>query len=103
MIEAERESIKFKQVEFLSGKVGEIFDGTISGVSEWGFVVQEKESRAEGLVRINTIGNDYYVLEPKKFRLIGQKTKKTYSLGDAVRVKLTNADVDRKMLDFILA
>ena len=103
VIEAERESIKFKQVEFLSGKVGEIFDGTISGVSEWGFFVQEKESRAEGLVRINTIGNDYYVLEPKKFRLIGQKTKKTYSLGDAVRVKLTNADVDRKMLDFILA
>ncbi len=102
VIEAERESVKFKQVEFLSGKIGQTFEGVISGVSEWGIFVQEKESRAEGLIRINTMADDYYVLEPKKYRLIGQKTKKTYSLGDTLQVKLMHADVDKKTIDFVL-
>ena len=100
--EAERESIKMKQVEFMEQKIGESFDGKISGVTEWGIYVQEKNTRAEGMIRLRDLGDDFYMLDQKRYRVVGQKTKKTFALGDAVRFRITAADVERKSLDFKL-
>ncbi|MBP9771971.1 MAG: ribonuclease R [Candidatus Pacebacteria bacterium] len=102
VIGAERESIKYKQVEFMTGKIGQEFEGIISGVSEFGLFIEERETKAEGLIRLNTLRDDYYELEPKKYRIVGKKKKKVYALGDTVRVKLMGADLDRKMIDYAL-
>ena len=102
-VSAERDSIKFKQVEFMANSVGQTFDGVITGVSDWGVYVQEKNTQADGMIRLSNLGNDYYVHEKSKYRVRGQKTGDTYRLGDEVKVKLTRADVDERQLDFVLA
>ncbi len=99
--EAERASIKFKQVEFMSTKVGQEFNGIISGVTEWGAYVEEVNTKAEGMVRLRDMKDDFYTFEPKKFRIIGEKTKKIRALGDVVKVKLVRANLDEKILDFV--
>ena len=101
-VDAERDSIRYKQVEFLLSKVGQEFDGVISGVTEWGFYVEEKESAAEGLVRVRSIGDDFYNYNQKAYALIGEKSKKKFTLGDPVRVKLTAADLATRTVDFEL-
>jgi ribonuclease R len=101
--EAERDSIKMKQVEYLAGRIGEEFDAVISGVSDRGIYVELKETRAEGMVRIRDIGNDYFTYDEKRYRLIGERTKVQYALGDPIRVKLMAARVAEKELDFALA
>ena len=100
--EAERDSKKYKQVEYMQDHVGETFDGTITGVTEWGLYVEEKNTRAEGMVKIRDLGDDYFVLDQKNYCLIGEKTKKKFSLGDQVKFKITSADLDRKAIDCIL-
>ena len=100
--EAERESIKYKQVEFMQSKVGEEFETIISGVTEWGMYVEDPETKSEGLVRLKDIGGDFYSLDEKNYAIIGEKTKKKFSLGDKIKVKLISADLDRKTLDFKL-
>lgn len=102
-VEAERESIRYKQVEYMLPKIGQIFEGTISGVTEWGLYVEEELSAAEGLVRVSTIGSDFYNYVQKEYALVGQRTKKKYALGDRVRVKLVAADLSARQLDFELA
>lgn len=102
-VDAERESIRYKQVEYMLPKIGQTFEGTISGVTEWGLYVEEDESAAEGLVRVSTIGNDFYNYVQKEYALIGQRNKKKYALGDRVRIKLVNADLSARQLDFELA
>ncbi len=101
--EAERSSIKYKQVEYMSEGVGQEFDGVVSGVSEWGVYVEEVETKADGMVRLKDMTDDFYELNEKIYAIVGQKTGKKYSLGDKVRVKLMNADLDRKTLDFAFA
>ena len=101
-VSAERDSIKFKSVEYMLNKVGEEFDGVITGVTDWGIYVQEQNSLAEGMVRLATIGGDYYEHEATKYRIKGRKTGKVYRLGDEVRVKLVRADKDERQLDFEL-
>jgi ribonuclease R len=101
--EAERDSIKMKQVEYLETRIGEDFDAVISGVSDRGLYVELKETRAEGMVRIRDIGNDYFTYDEKRYRLIGERTKVQYALGDPIRVKLVAARVPEKELDFALA
>jgi ribonuclease R len=101
-VEAERDSIKFKQVEFLKDRIGEIFDGTISGVTEWGIYVEEKSSKAEGMVRLATMKEDYYQLDRKNYRVKGDRTKKTHALGDTVKIRLTAANLEDRTLDFSL-
>jgi len=101
--EAERASIKYKQVEFMLEKVGSVFEGTISGVSEWGIYIEEKETKAEGMVRLRNMTDDFYELDQKNYCLVGQQTKKKYTLGDSAKVKLIGADLDRKTLDFVFA
>ncbi|HVV15320.1 MAG TPA: ribonuclease R [Candidatus Paceibacterota bacterium] len=101
-VDAERESIRYKQVEFMMGKIGQTFEGVISGVTDWGLYVEDKESAAEGLVRVRTIGNDFYNYSAKEYALIGQRTKQKYTLGDKVKVKLVAADLGSRQLDFEL-
>ena len=101
-VQAERDSIKYKLVEYMQGKVGQTFDAIVSGVTEWGLYVEDKESSAEGLVRVRTIGDDFYNYSPKEYALIGQKTQKKYALGDSVRVRLVAADLSARQLDFEL-
>lgn len=99
-VRAERDSIKYKQVEYMLDKIGETFDGVVTGVSDWGVYVAEKESLAEGMVRLAALKGDYYVHESSKYRVKGDRTGSTYSLGDEVRIKLTRADLEERQLDF---
>jgi ribonuclease R len=98
--EAERDSIKMKQVEYLENRVGEEFDAVISGVSDRGLYVELVETRAEGMARMRDVGNDYFTYDEKRYRIIGERTKKVYALGDPIRVKLMAARVPEKELDF---
>ena len=101
-VQAERDSIKYKQVEFLMNSIGETFSGVITGVTDWGVYVQEKNTLADGMVRLSSIKSDYFEHEAKKYRIKGQKTGKIYRLGDEVTVKLIRADKDERQLDFEL-
>ncbi|MCD7935665.1 MAG: ribonuclease R [Tannerellaceae bacterium] len=100
---AERASIKYKQVEFMSDKLGMIFDGVISGVTEWGLYVELNENKCEGLVPIRDLGDDYYEFDDKNYCLIGRRRKQEYRLGDAITIKVAQANLERKQLDFMLA
>ncbi len=98
--EAERESVKFKQVEFMAPKIGQVFEGIISGVTEWGMFVEEEESKAEGMVRLGSLGTDFYNFEESSLSLVGKSTGKRHRLGDKVRIKLAKADIAKRQLDF---
>jgi ribonuclease R len=100
--EAERDSIKYKQVEFMQNKVGQEFDVVISGVTEWGMYVEDPETKVEGLVRTKDLTDDLYKLDSKNYAIVGQNSKNKFSLGDTLRVRLASADLDRKTLDFKL-
>ena len=101
-VEAERESIRYKQVEYMATKIGQTFEGVISGVTDWGLYVEEKLSAAEGLVRVRTLGQEFFTYSPKEYALVGERTKKKHALGDRVRVKLIGADLAARTLDFEL-
>jgi len=101
--DAERDSIKMKQVEFLSERIGEEFDAVISGVTERGLYVEEQTTHADGMIRINDVGNDYFEYDEKHYQLLGRRTRKSYRLGDPIRVKLTAARIPEKELDFVPA
>lgn len=99
--DAERDSIRYKQIEFMETKVGQVFDAVISGLAKWGIYIQEQETLAEGMVKLSALGDDFYVFDEKNYQMIGQRTHKKYRLGDRVRVKLLRADVKERMIDFI--
>ena len=100
--EAERKSIKYKQVQFLEDKIGEEFEGVISGVSEWGIYVEILENRCEGMVRLQDIPGDYYVFDSENYCAKGQKSGQEYRMGDEVSIKVKRADLIKKQLDFDL-
>ncbi len=100
--EAERDSIKFKQAEYLAARIGEIFDGVVAGITKWGMYVEELSTGAEGLIRLRNMLDDHYVFDEKNFRLIGSKTKKTFRLGDKLRVMVEKTDPIAKTIDFTL-
>lgn len=100
--EAERESIKFMQVKYMQEFVGENFEGFISGIQEYGIFVELPLTRSEGLIRTRNIPDDQYSFDEKNHALIGRNTGKKYQLGDRVSVKLINADLLKKQLDFEL-
>lgn len=102
-VSAERDSIKFKQVEYMVNQVGNTFPGVITGVADWGIYVQEQTALAEGMIRLSNLADDYYVHEKSKYRVVGQNKGKVFQLGDEIHVKLTQADVDERQLDFVLA
>jgi VacB/RNase II family 3'-5' exoribonuclease len=100
--DAERSSVKYKQVEFLKDKVGESFKGVISGVTEWGIFVEIIENKCEGLVRLRDIQDDFYFFDEESYSIIGKQYKKRYRLGDDVVVMVKRADLVKKQLDFSL-
>jgi ribonuclease R len=98
--DAERASIKYKQVEYMTGHIGETFAGTITGVTDWGIYIEEKETKCEGMSKLRDLSDDYYVLDEKNYTVKGQKTGKKYTLGDSVRFKVVTADMDKRTLDY---
>lgn len=99
---AERDSIKLKQAEYMENKIGEIFNGIITGVTDWGLYVEEINTKTNGLIKIGTLGNEFFEFDEKNHRLIGTKTRKTFRLGDKITVRLTRVSVEDKAIDFEL-
>lgn len=100
--DAERASIKYKQVEYLEENVGKLFMGIISGVTEWGMYVELIENKCEGMIRLKDITDDFYVLDEKNYCIVGQRKKKKYQLGDEVKVKVKKVDLSKRQIDFSL-
>ncbi|HBA99725.1 MAG: ribonuclease R [Bacteroidetes bacterium GWD2_45_23] len=100
---AERDSIKYKQVEFMSDKIGKVYDGVISGVTEWGIYVEINENKCEGMIPIRELDDDFYELDEKNYRLVGRRKKREYRLGQPVSIQVARTNLDRKQLDFIFA
>lgn len=101
--QAERASIKYKQVEFMADKIGQVFEGVISGICEWGIYVELNDSKCEGLVPMRDLDDDYYEFDEKNYCLRGRRDHHVYQLGDAMKVKVARADLEKKQLDFELA
>ena len=99
---AERASIKYKQVEFMSERIGNVYDGVISGVTEWGLYVEINENKCEGMIPIRDLDNDYYDFDDKNYCLIGRRRHRKFSLGDPIRIKVAKANLVKKQLDFTL-
>lgn len=98
--EAERASVKYKQVQFMEQQPeGQVYHGIVSGVMEWGIYVEMVESKCEGMVRMADMDDDYYEYDPKSYRVIGKRRKRIIALGDKVRVKVLNTDIDRRIID----
>ena len=98
--EAERASIKYKMVEFMADKIGEEFDGHISGMSEWGIFVELEDSIVEGMMLMRDIPGDYYQFDEERYEVYGHSTGKVFTIGDKVRIRVKSADLRRRLLDF---
>ena len=99
---AERASVKYKQVEFMGERLGMEFDGVISGVTEWGLYVELNENKCEGMIPMRDLGDDYYDFDEKNYCLTGRRHHKKFSLGDPVTIKVARANLEKKQLDFAL-
>jgi len=100
--EAERASIKYKQVEYMSSRIGETYEGIITGVTEWGLYIEDKKTKCEGMVRMRDLKDDYYTFDKKYMSIKGSKTHKKYSLGDTVTFKVADADRNKKTIDYTM-
>ncbi len=100
--EAERESIKYKMVEFMEDKIGQEFDGNVSGVTEWGVYVEIDPTKIEGMVPYRTIKSDFYVFDEDHYRAVGRRTHKSIRLGDRVRIRVKGTNLEQKLLDYEL-
>ena len=99
---AERASIKYKQVEFMSEHIGEVYDAVISGVTEWGLYAEINVNKCEGMIPMRTLQDDYYEFDDANYCLIGRRTRRKFTIGDPVRIRIVRANLDRKQLDFEL-
>jgi ribonuclease R len=97
--DAERASIKYKQVEYIKDFVGQTFDGIISGVTDWGMYVEITQYKCEGLIKLANIHDDYYEFDERNLWIIGRSTRKKYQLGDMVRVTVAGADMIKRQID----
>ena len=100
---AERASIKYKQVEFMADKIGQEFDGIISGINEFGIYVELTDSKCEGMVPLRDLDDDYYEFDERNYQLLGRRHHRRYTLGDPIRIRVARANLDKKQLDFALA
>ena len=100
--DAERASIKYKQVEFMSSVLGETFDGIVSGVTEWGIFVEITETKCEGMIKISDLTDDYYDFDEKSYRIVGRRNKRIITLGDKLKVQIARTDNDRRTIDLDL-
>lgn len=101
-IEAERASIKYKQVEFMQDKVGQVFDGVISGLTDWGIYVEIVENKCEGMISIKSLMDDFYEFDEENYKIIGKHHRREFEIGDPLRIEVTNANLSRRQLDFKL-
>ena len=99
---AERASIKYKQVEYMADHLGEVYTGIISGVTEWGLYVELDDNKCEGLVPVRDLADDYYDFDEKNYCLVGRRHNNRYRLGDAIKVQVARAALDKKQLDFVI-
>ena len=99
---AERASIKYKQVEYMSERLGQVYDGVISGVTDWGIYVELNENKCEGMIPIRCLDDDYYEFDEKNYCIVGRHTGKRYQLGDELTVRIAKTDLVKKQLDFEL-
>ena len=99
-MDAERESVKYKQVEYMANHIGETFEGVIAGMSQNGIFVAEETTGAEGMIRLRDLGDDFYTLDEKQYAIVGEKTGKKYQLGDELTFTVTDANLERKQLDY---
>ena len=99
---AERDSIKYKMVEFMADKIGHTYDAHISGLTSYGIYAQIDENHCEGMIPIRDLGNDYYDFDEKNFVIVGRRHHTTYQLGDPIRIRVARANVERKQLDFTI-
>ena len=100
---AERDSIKYKMVEFMADKIGNTYDAHISGITSYGIYAQIDETHCEGMIPIRDLGNDYYDFDEKNYMIIGRRHHTKYQLGDPIRIQVARANLERKQLDFTLA
>ena len=97
--DAERASIKYKQVEFMTGMIGEEFEGIISGVTEWGIYVELAATKTEGMIRLADLKDDYYEFDERSYKVRGMATGNEYTLGDNIKVKVKSTDIDKRTID----
>ena len=100
--DAERASVKYKLVEFMMDKIGQEFDGTVSGITEWGMYVEIIPTKIEGMVPLREIRSDFFEFDEKRYRLVGKRTHKVFLLGDPVRIRVKDANLEQKLLDYEL-
>jgi ribonuclease R len=100
--DAERASIKYKQTEYMSERIGQVFDGIVTGVSPNGLFVEEKETKCEGMVRLRDIGKEYFEFNEKSLTIVGRSTKKEFRIGDRVRFKVLSTDLPKRLIDYAL-
>ncbi len=100
--DAERASIKYKQVEYMTERIGQTFQGVVTGITEWGMYVEEKETKCEGMIKLRDLGDDYFIFDEKNMTLVGKKTKKTFRVGDKFQIRVANANLERKIIDYML-
>ncbi|SKC75716.1 ribonuclease R [Ohtaekwangia koreensis] len=101
--DAERASIKYKQVEFMASAENKVYEGLISGVTEWGLYVEIVETKCEGMIRLADLTDDFYEFDERSYRIVGRKRKKIYTLGDRVKVRVKKTDIDKRLIDLIFA
>lgn len=101
--DAERMSVKYKQVEFMQSRVGQVFDAIITGVTEWGVFAEVIETKCEGLIKLNAMGEERFELDMKAHAVVGTETGRSYALGDAIKIKVLKANLDKRQLDYELA
>ena len=100
--EAERESIKYKLVEFMQDKVGQEFDGHVSGVTEWGIYVEIEPTKIEGMIPYRTIRSDFFIYDEEHYRAVGRRTHRSIRLGDPLRIRVKATSLEQKLLDYEL-
>ena len=99
--DAERASVKYKQVEYIARHKDDVFDGIVSGVTEWGIYVEMVDNKCEGMIRMNDLNDDYYEYDDKNYRIVGRRKGRIISLGDKMRVRVLNTDIDRRTIDLV--
>ena len=100
--EADRESTKYKLVEFMQDKIGQEFDGHVSGVTEWGIYVEIEPTKIEGMVPYRTIRSDFFDYDADNYRAVGRRTHRIIRLGDALRIRVKGTSLEQKLLDYEL-
>jgi ribonuclease R len=95
-------SVKYKQVEYMQSRIGQVFDALITGVTEWGVFAEVIETKCEGLIKLNALGEERFELDMKAHAVVGVETGRSYALGDAIKIKVLKANLDKRQLDYEL-